>query len=64
MTPRLNDIYVKDIQQNLKTKFGFKNINMVPKIEKIVINMGLGTDGNDSKILQSCEQDLSNITGL
>ena len=64
MTPRLKDIYVKDIQQNLKNKFGFKNINMVPKIEKIVINMGLGTDGNDSKILKSCEQDLSNITGL
>ena len=64
MTPRLKDIYIKDIQQNLKNKFGFKNINMVPKIEKIVINMGLGTDGNDSKILKSCEQDLSNITGL
>ena len=64
MTPRLKDIYVKDIQQNLKNKYGFKNINMVPKIEKIVINMGLGTDGNDSKILKSCEQDLSNITGL
>ena len=36
---------------------------MTPKIEKIVINMGLGTDGNDSKILKSCEEDLANITG-
>ena len=63
MTPRLKDIYVKDIQQNLKTKFGFKNINMVPKIEKIVINMGLGTDGNDSKILKSSQDDLALITG-
>ena len=36
---------------------------MGPKIEKIVINMGLGLDGNDSKILKSCENDLSLLTG-
>tara|TARA_B100000427_G_scaffold306981_1_gene294125 strand:- start:209 stop:685 length:477 start_codon:yes stop_codon:yes gene_type:complete len=36
---------------------------MVPKIEKIVLNMGLGIDGNDSKIIKSCENDLANITG-
>ena len=36
---------------------------MGPKIEKIVINMGLGLDGNDSKILKSCEEDLGKITG-
>ena len=63
MTPRLKEIYVKEIQPALKTQFGFKNIYMGPKIEKVVINMGLGLDGNDSKILKSCEEDLGKITG-
>jgi len=63
MTPRLKEIYKKDIAPNLKNKFGYKNINMGPKLEKIVINMGLGLDGNDSKILKSCENDLSLLAG-
>ena len=36
---------------------------MVPKIEKVVLNMGLGIDGNDNKIIKSCENDIANITG-
>ena len=36
---------------------------MSPKLEKIVINMGLGLDGNDGKIIKSCENDLSLLTG-
>tara|TARA_B100000579_G_scaffold385221_1_gene356180 strand:- start:103 stop:657 length:555 start_codon:yes stop_codon:yes gene_type:complete len=63
MTPRLKELYNKKIQSDLKSKFGFKNLNMTPKIEKIVVNMGLGIDGNDSKIIKACEVDLSNITG-
>ena len=63
MTPRLKEIFNKDIAANLKTKFGYKNINMGPKLEKIVINMGLGLDGNDSKIIKSCENDLSLLAG-
>ena len=63
MIPRLKDIYKKDIIPNLKTKFGYKNINMGPKLDKIIINMGLGLDGNDSKILKACENDLSLIAG-
>ena len=63
MMPRLKEIYNKDIAPNLKNKFGYKNINMGPKIEKIVINMGLGLDGNDSKILKACETDMSMLTG-
>ena len=43
--------------------FGYKNLYMGPKIEKIVLNMGLGLDGNDSKIIASCQEDLANITG-
>ena len=63
MQPRLKDLIVKEIQPSLKEKFGYKNLYMGPQIQKVVINMGLGLDGNDSKILKSCEEDLGNITG-
>ena len=63
MTPRLKEIYIKDIQPALKNELGFKNIYMSPKLEKVVINMGLGLDGNDNKIIKSCEEDLANIAG-
>jgi large subunit ribosomal protein L5 len=63
MTPRLKELYYKEIQPALKSQFGFKNLFMGPKIEKIVLNMGLGLDGNDSKIFKSCEEDLAKITG-
>ena len=63
MIPRLKEIYLKEIKPELKKKFGFKNSYMSPKIEKIVLNMGLGVDGNNSKIIKSCEEDLSKITG-
>ena len=45
------------------SKFNQKNIYSIPKIKKIVINMGLGEDGADQKILKSCLNDLSAITG-
>ena len=63
MTPRLKELYINKIQLNIKEKLGYKNFYMVPQIKKIVINMGLGLDGNDSKIIKSCEEDLSKITG-
>ena len=63
MLPRLKELFYKEIQPALKSQFGFKNLYMGPKIEKIVLNMGLGLDGNDSKILKSCEEDLAKITG-
>ena len=63
MTPRLKELYFKEIQIALKNKFGFKNLYMGPKIEKIIVNMGLALDGNDAKILKSCEEDLAKITG-
>jgi large subunit ribosomal protein L5 len=63
MTPRLKEMFQKEIQPALKTQFGFKNLNMGPKIEKVVLNMGLGLDGSDSKIFKSCEEDLAKITG-
>ena len=63
MIPRLKELYKNEIKNFLKEKYGFKNLNMSPELEKIVINMGLGIDGNDSKIIKSCEEDLSKITG-
>jgi len=63
MTPRLKELYNKQIQADLKSKLGLKNSYMVPKLNKVVINMGLGVDGNDSKILKTCEEDLSKISG-
>ena len=63
MTPRLKKMFSEEIQPALKNQFGFRNIYMSPRIEKIVLNMGLGIDGNDSKILKSCEDDLAKISG-
>ena len=63
MVPRLKELYLKEIQPALKSQFGYKNLYMGPKIKKIVLNMGLGLDGNDSKILKSCEEDMAKITG-
>ena len=63
MIPRLKELYKNQIKVSLKEKYGFKNLNMSPELEKIVINMGLGIDGNDNKILKSCEEDLSKISG-
>ena len=63
MTPRLKEIYLKEIQPSLKNQFGYKNIFMGPRMEKVILNMGLGLDGNDGKILKSCEEDLAKITG-
>ena len=63
MLPRLKELFYKEIQPALKSQFGFKNLYMSPKIEKVVLNMGLGLDGNDSKIFKSLEEDLAKITG-
>ena len=63
MTPRLKQTISKEIEPTLKEKFGYKNLYMGPRIQKIVLNMGLGLDGNDQKILKSCLEDLANITG-
>ena len=63
MTPRLKEVFLKEIQPKIKEKFGLKNIYMGPKLDKVILNMGLGVDGNDSKTLKSCEEDLAKIAG-
>ena len=63
MIPRLKEQYDKIIVGDLQKKLSMTNKLMVPKFEKIVLNMGLGNDGNDKKILQNCIEDMSLITG-
>ena len=63
MAPRLKELFTKEIRPNLKEQFGYKNHYMVPEIQKVVLNMGLGIEGNDVKIIKSCEENLAQITG-
>ena len=63
MQPRIKNIITNEIDPSLKKMFGYKNLYMGPKIQKVVLNMGLGLDGNDAKIISSCQDDLANITG-
>lgn len=63
MEPRLKSIYKTEILPQLKDTLGVQNVMEVPKLVKIVINMGLGLDANDNKILKIIETDLANIAG-
>ena len=60
---RLNELYTESIRPQLLQQNGYKNILEVPKLQKIVINMGLGEAVQDSKKVASAVADLSNITG-
>ena len=61
--PRLKNIYDKEIVSKLMNKLSLKNKHDVPKIEKIILNMGLGEDASDGKKLKACADDLSLIAG-
>ena len=63
MTPRLKITYNKEIVSRLMGKLSLKNKHEVPKIEKIILNMGLGEDASDGKKLKSCADDISLISG-
>ena len=63
MNPRLKELYYSKIQTDLTKKLSLKNKLMSPKFKKVVINMGLGTDGNDKKFLKSYSDDIAMITG-
>ncbi len=61
--PRLKDLYINKIKAELKDELKLSNIMEVPKIEKVIINMGLGEAVNDNKILKSAESELMQISG-
>tara|TARA_Y100000590_G_scaffold411980_1_gene506506 strand:- start:157 stop:720 length:564 start_codon:yes stop_codon:yes gene_type:complete len=63
MIPRLKEQYDKVILSDLQKKFSMKNKFMVPKLVKVVLNMGLGADANDKKKIQNCVEDITLISG-
>ena len=63
MTVRLQDKYNNEITKSLKEKFNYKNDFEIPKLEKVVINMGVGEAVKDSKKIDSAVNELSLITG-
>lgn len=63
MVPRLQEKYDKEVVPALMEKFGYKNIMEVPKLEKIVVNMGVGEAKENAKVLESAMGDLQLITG-
>lgn len=60
---RLKDYYQKDVAPALMKKFSYKNVMQIPKLEKIVINVGAGEAKENSKVIDSVISDLSLITG-
>ena len=63
MAIRLKNKYKDEIVQQLMTEFGYKNVNQVPKLEKVVLNMGLGEALQNPKVLDGAQADLAAITG-
>ncbi len=63
MIPRLKIAYQKEIIVKLMSKLNVKNKHEVPKIQKIILNMGLGEDASDGKKLKSCVDDMALIAG-
>jgi len=60
---RLRDKYQKDVVPALTKEFGYKNVMAVPKIEKVVVNMGLGEATANAKIVDTGADELARITG-
>lgn len=61
--PRLQDKYNNEVVKAMMDKFGYKNAMEVPKLEKIVINMGVGEAKENAKVLESAVSDLTIIAG-
>ena len=60
---RLRDRYVKEVVPALKKEFGYTNVMAVPKIQKVVVNMGLGEATSNAKIIEVGADELARITG-
>jgi large subunit ribosomal protein L5 len=63
MISRLQEKYEKEVIPALMDKFGYKNIMEVPKLDKMVVNMGVGEAKDNPKVLESAVSDLTIITG-
>ncbi len=62
-TPRLKAYYADKVRAALKEEFGYKNDMMIPRLDKIVLNMGVGEAVSDSKKVKSAHDDLMKIAG-
>lgn len=60
---RLKDLYSNEIKDAMVKKFGYKNVMQIPKLDKIVINMGVGEAKENAKVLDTAIKDLETITG-
>lgn len=60
---RLKELYSSEIMAAMQKKFGYKNVMQIPKLEKIVINMGVGEARENAKVLDAAVKDLETITG-
>ena len=60
---RLKETYKNEIMDGMTKKFGYKNVMQIPKLDKIVINMGVGEAKDNSKVLDAAIKDLETITG-
>ncbi len=63
MMNRLKEKYIKEIVPSLMSKFNYKSVMQVPKLEKIVVNMGVGDAVQNSKALDNAVEELTLITG-
>lgn len=63
MKPRLQQQYEAEIAKAMTEKFGYKNVHEIPKLQKIVINMGVGEASNDRGIMNDAQQALTAIAG-
>ena len=63
MTTRLQDYYAKSVRPQLMEQFKYKNPLQVPRLEKIVVNMGVGEAAHDSKKMDAAVAELTAITG-
>ena len=63
MSNRLKEYYQAEVVPALTKKFGYKNVMQVPKLDKIVVNMGVGEAKENAKVLESAMKDLEIITG-
>ncbi len=60
---RYKDLYKNEIVKAMTDKFGYKNVMEVPKLDKIVVNMGVGEAKENAKVLESAVADMEKITG-
>ena len=61
--PRLKDMYQEELVPALQNEFGYANVNEVPRLNKVVVNIGLGEALQNAKALENASNDLAIITG-